>query len=174
MTQGIAASTMGDTSDILPESLYDSIGISRIDEDPTEEQRQSPSGTTASHCDEELEVRGRRQSREDGAVQDICTKAEPVYSTSGSGSGLAGTVTPSSIPSGTAHPSAGEGTSKESIPLRGACTGIQGSHVEELSHKARLAVAPLSNVCHHRVTMSAGPHGPNGRTDSIGRLCRAP
>ncbi|EEQ98771.1 hypothetical protein Pmar_PMAR027256 [Perkinsus marinus ATCC 50983] len=54
--QGIGASTMGDTSDILPESLYDSIGISRIDEDPTEEQRQSPSGTTASHCDEELEL----------------------------------------------------------------------------------------------------------------------
>ncbi|KAF4684024.1 hypothetical protein FOZ60_008337 [Perkinsus olseni] len=120
---GASSSTAEETSDILPESLYDSIGISHIssdgDGDATEEQQPSPTGAALTHCDE---------------LEDIYTKAEPVYSTSGS-SLPTGTATPS-LPSGTASPA----TEKEEEGFGLSQGGFQGLRAEDLSHQARLAL----------------------------------
>ncbi|KAF4669864.1 hypothetical protein FOZ61_002768 [Perkinsus olseni] len=120
---GASSSTAGETSDILPESLYDSIGISHIssddDGDATEEQQPSPTGAALTQCDE---------------LEDIYTKAEPVYSTSGS-SLPTGTATPS-LPSGTASPS----TEKEEEGFGLSQGGFQGLRAEDLSHQAQLAL----------------------------------
>ncbi|KAF4753077.1 hypothetical protein FOZ62_018611, partial [Perkinsus olseni] len=65
---------------------------------------------------------------------DIYTKAEPVYSTSGS-SLPTGTATPS-LPSGTASPA----TEKEEEGFGLSQGGFQGLRAEDLSHQARLAL----------------------------------
>ncbi|KAF4720088.1 hypothetical protein FOZ63_028839, partial [Perkinsus olseni] len=135
---GASSSTAEETSDILPESLYDSIGISHIssdgDGDATEEQQPSPTGAALAHCDE---------------LEDIYTKAEPVYSTSGS-SLPTGTATPS-LPSGTASPATEKEEEGYHWPLPSGAKesasgfglsqgGFQGLRAEDLSHQARLAL----------------------------------
>ncbi|KAF4666973.1 hypothetical protein FOL47_003833 [Perkinsus chesapeaki] len=127
-----SSSTASETSDILPESLYDSIGvISHLSDanDATEKQQGEVS---------RMGRRGHANFDCDLLLEDICTKAEPVYSTSGSSSSLAGTATPSIPSSGAASPAE---TGQWKLGAWSAAAGGGGPHLaQELTEQARLAL----------------------------------